>query len=62
MKSNKSSGSIIGMIILDIIVFADVAVDVYTGELNCTDFVRIITLTLFLAIPFIIIVRRIRKK
>lgn len=62
MKSSKSSRGLVGTIIIEVILFFDLAADMYTGELNCTDLASIITLTMLLAIPFIIIIRKIRQK
>lgn len=61
MKSSKSSRGVGGAIIIEVILLFDFAVDMYTGELNFTDLVSIITLTILLAIPFIIIIRKIRQ-
>ena len=62
MKPNKSSGTLVG-IIIDVILFIDLAVDLYTGKMSCVDLIRIITLTLLLAIPFVIFMRRrVRKE
>ena len=61
MKSKKSSW-ILGGIILDVILLADLAVDMYTGKLNGNDLVWMLIITLLLSIPLIILMRRYRKK
>lgn len=60
MKPNKSSETLVG-IIIDVILFVDLAIDLYTGKMSWTDLIEIMILTLLLTIPFVIIIRKIRK-
>lgn len=62
MKSKKSLWRTIGAIILESILFVEVAVELYTGEKNLSDFGIIITFCLLLAIPFVMIMKWKRKK
>ena len=61
MKSGKTTGSVICAIIIESILFIEVAVELYTGEKSLADLGIIFTLCLLLVIPFVMIMRRKRK-
>ena len=62
MRSKKASWNLVGTIIIEVILFVDLAVDLYSGKMNGSDLIRILSICLLLTIPFVIIVRKIRKR
>lgn len=62
MKSGKSWWNIIGSIILESILFVEIAVDLYTGELTCTDLILMIIFCLLLAVIIHSIIMRKKRK
>ena len=62
MRPGKLSKNVIGSIIIEGILFIDLAVDLYTGEMSWRDLSRIISLVLLFTIPVTWIMRRIRDK
>lgn len=61
MKSGKPSGSVIGAVIMESILFIEIAIDLYTGKMSWTDLSMILTICLLLAIPIVTIMRKKRK-
>lgn len=60
MKSRKLTKSVFGSIILEGILFIDLAVDLYAGEMSWYDLGRIGSLVLLFTIPIVLIMKRIR--
>ena len=60
MKSGKPSGSVIGAVIMESILFIEIAIDLYAGKMNWTDLSVILTICLLLTIPIVTIMRKIR--
>ena len=58
MKSGKTFGSVIGVIALESIMFIDLAVDLYTGEMTWIELCRILILCVLLAIPIFVFLRK----
>ena len=50
-----------GAIIVESVLFLEVAVELYTKEKSLSDLMMIIAISLLLAIPFVMIMRRKRK-
>lgn len=61
MKSRKPSRGVMGAIIVESVLFLEVAVELYTKEKSLSDLMMIIAISLLLAIPFVMIMRRKRK-
>lgn len=61
MKSGKSLMSVIGLIALESIMFVDLAIDLYTGEMTWIELCWILILCVLLAIPIVVFMRKRRK-
>ena len=61
MKSGKPLGSVIGLIVLESIMFIDLAIELYTGEMTWIELCWILIFCVLLAIPIFVIIRKKRK-
>lgn len=62
MKSGKSRWSVVGLIIGEGIAVIDLGIDLYTGAINCTELILMLTFCLLIAVSmYYVIRRRIRK-
>lgn len=62
MKSGKSWWGIIGSIVLESILFVEIAVELYTGEMTCTDLVLMLSFCLLLAVIIHSVIMRKKRK
>lgn len=58
MTTVKPSGSSIGLIALESIMFIDLAIELYTGEMTWIELCRILILCVLLAILIFVILRK----
>ena len=62
MKSGKPSGSVIGAVIMESILFIEIAVELYTGEITSTELIEMFVFCLLLTVVLYSLIKRRRRK
>ena len=62
MKSRKSWWSIVGAIIGESILFIEIAVELYTGEITSTELIEMFVFCLLLTVVLYSLIKRRRRK